>query len=83
MKRNVNICQVQAGATVGEECIEGDSKYRYTVTVKSYKAVCYAFRKTNSIAEFETLHIYTYLTKKYNQKQKIREDIVKSLIQSS
>lgn len=67
--QNTNICIVQSGATVGEECLLKGHLYQYTVVAKSNKVLCFQMRKTVHIPELHNLQIYSYLQKKYRFKK--------------
>lgn len=68
-EKNINLCLIQQGAVIGEECIGAESKYHYTVVVKSNKAVCFILRKQAAVLELYSLDIYNYLLKKYRHKK--------------
>ena len=68
-EKNINLCLIQQGAVIGEECIGSDSKYHYTVVVRSNKAVCFILRKQAAVLELYSLDIYNYLLKKYRHKK--------------
>lgn len=62
---SIAFCQIQKGATIGEECLMPESKYFYTITVKSASAVFLALRKTTSFNELQSLQLITHLQKKF------------------
>ena len=87
---NMNICLVQAGCVIGEECLTPESKYLYTVVVRSAKVVCFIMKKSTNIPEFYTHDIYDYLLKKFNLKQyfsflssELRSKIIEGMIKKS
>ncbi len=73
-EKNINLCLIQQGAVIGEECIAPESKYHYTVVVKSNKAVCFILRKQAAVLELYSLDIYNYLLKKYRHKKYEQND---------
>lgn len=66
---NLAFCEIQSGAIIGEECLMPESKYFYTVKVKSTTAVFFAIRKTTSYNELSALQLITYLQKKFVTKK--------------
>lgn len=68
-EKNISLCLIQQGAVIGEECIGPESKYHYTVVVKSNRAVCFILRKQAAVLELYSLDIYNYLLKKYRHKK--------------
>lgn len=67
----MTICSLQRGATIGEECLYPESKYFYTVIVKSSSATFLILNKTTSKGELDHPHMQLSinLQRKFLQKK--------------
>jgi hypothetical protein len=67
----LTICSLQKGSTIGEECLYPESRYFYTVTVKSFSATFLVLNKSTCKADLENqiTQLGLYLQRKFMQKK--------------
>lgn len=62
-EQDVPISQVQGQAILGEEILEGDSRYNYSLQVKSAEVRALVFEKTSNFADFKAFPLFAILLK--------------------
>lgn len=55
--------QVQGQAIIGEEILEPDYRYKYSVQVKSAEVRALVFEKTSNFADFKAFPLFAILLK--------------------
>lgn len=68
-RSSIPFMSLQAGAIIGEECLSTDSKYHYTVTVKSSSATFLRINKVTAHGDLSALQLIPYLQKKFLAKK--------------
>ena len=65
------LCSLQRGAVIGEECLYPESRYFYSVVVKSSNATFLVLNKTTTRAELEnpTMQLSINLQRRFLQKK--------------
>lgn len=68
---SLTVCSLQKGAIIGEECLFPESKYFYSVTVKSSNAIFLVLNKITCKTELENPHtqLGLQLQRKFMQKK--------------
>lgn len=73
------ICMVNTPSALGEECLEGDGRYQYSVQIKSAEASFYVFEKSSNLAEFQSFPLFAIFLRGYHQKETLRKSIITNL----
>lgn len=66
---DIRIMSIQGKAIVGEEILEQNSPYKYTVQVKSATAKILVFEKTSNFADFKAFPLFAILLKAFRLKE--------------
>ena len=69
------ISNIQGHAIIGEECIDSDPRYRYSVQVKSAEVKVLVLEKTSNFEDFQAFPLFPILLRDYKTKEKTRQTI--------
>jgi CRP-like cAMP-binding protein len=69
------ISNIQGHAIIGEECIDSDPRYRYSVQVKSAEVKVLVLEKTSNFEDFQAFPLFPILLRDYKTKEKTRQAI--------
>lgn len=67
--KQVAITTLEGVGIVGEDCLDGDGKYKYTISVKSSDVKAFVFEKSNNVADFQSFPLFSILLKGYHAKE--------------
>ncbi len=67
--KEIAITTIQGTGIIGEECLDGDGRYKYTATVKSSDVKAFVFERANNVTDFQSFPLYGILLKGYNTKE--------------
>lgn len=69
------ISNIQGHCIIGEECIESDPRYRYSVQVRSAEVKVLVLEKTSNFEDFQAFPLFPILLRDYKVKEKTRQTI--------